>query len=81
VAVVFDIRLPEAVWVGSLEAYVGSLLAWAVASEGEVVLSDDGGDGSVADLDSLPFEVGLDGFAAPSFPLPDLDDCVDGGLG
>ena len=63
---------------GALEAYVGSLLAWAVASDGEVVLSDDGGDGSVADLDSLPFEVGFDGFAAPSFSLSDLDDCVDG---
>ena len=65
----------------TLEADVGSLLAWSVAPDGEAVFSDDGGDGSVADLDSLPFEVGLDGFAAPSFPLPDLDDCVDGGLG
>ena len=39
----------------SLEAYVGSLFAWTVASDGEAVFSDDGGDGSVADLDSLPF--------------------------
>jgi hypothetical protein len=64
-----------------LEADVGSLLAWTVASEGEAVFSDDSGDGSVAALDSLPFEVGFDGFAAPSFFLPDLDDCVHRGLG
>jgi len=61
----------------TLEAYVGSLLAWTVASDGEIVVSDDCGDGSVADLDSLSFEVGFDGFAAPSFSLPDLDDRID----
>ena len=62
----------------TLEADVGSLLSWIVASDGEAVSSDDGGDGSVADLDSLPFEVGFDGFAAPSFPSPNLDDCFYG---
>ena len=43
-----------------------------------IALFADGRDGSMANLSSLPFEVGLNGFAAPSFPSPNLKDYVDG---
>ena len=72
VSVVFDVRLPEAVGVGSLEAGVGSLSSRRVRAHRQVVLFEDRVDGAVADLDAASFQVCFDGFAAPAVCSSDL---------
>ena len=57
---------------GSLESSVGSLSSRSVRAHGQVVLFDDCVDASVADLDAVSFEVGFDGFAAPTLASSDL---------
>jgi len=72
VAVVFDVGLPEAVWVSSLPAFEASLSAWLVGFVDQFVLFEDGVDASVPDLDAAGLQVGFDGFTAPAVCSSDL---------
>jgi len=81
-AVVFDVRLPEAVWMRTLEADVGSLPSRLVGSGDQVALFEDFVHGAAAYLDVLLLvEVCGDGFTAPSFTQSNLNDSGDGFLG